>query len=223
MTASAISLAGKTFVVTAGGTREYLDPVRFITNASSGKLALEVAEAIIAAGGQVVLVETGIDVPALLADKLTARHTAYTAFDMLTVLTKLMPTADGLVMLAAVADYSPAAYSTTKRKKDGGTWSVEFSETPDVLATMTANRKPGQLFAGVALEDTDWLERAVNKAKKKSVEVLLAVELGPNLPFGDNKMHCALVAPGGVVMEAKLRPKPLAANMLVDWICDWFK
>ncbi len=216
-------LAGRKFVVTAGGTREYLDPVRFITNASSGTLALEVAQAIVAQGGQVELVDTGIDVPEQLENQLAARHSAFTAYDMLAVLSKLMPDADGLVMLAAVADYSPAAYSTTKHKKDGGAWAVEFSETPDVLATIAAQRKAGQLFAGVALEDTDWLVRSVNKAGSKAVDVLLAVELGADLPFGEQSIRCALVEKAGAISESKLRSKPEAAFMLVDWICGWFK
>lgn len=223
MKAKAGLLSGKRLVVTAGGTREYLDPVRYITNASSGRLALEVVKAIIAEGGQVELVDTGIEIPAALEAKLAARCTALTAFDMLTVLSKTVPSADSLVMLAAVADYSPAAYSTTKRKKDGGTWVVEFCETPDVLATLASQRKAGQLFAGVALEDTDWLERSVNKAAKKSVEVLLAVELGADLPFGDNKINCALVGPDCVISQAKRRSKPEASKLLVDWICAWFR
>lgn len=216
-------LEGKRIIVTAGGTREYLDPVRYITNASSGKLALAVVEAIIAQGGAVELVDTGIEVSAAVSAKISGRHAVFTAFDMLTVLSKLLPGADGLVMLAAVADYSPVAYSTTKRKKDGGIWVVELSETPDILATMAHQRKAGQLFAGVSLEDADWLARSVNKAAKKSVEVLLAVELGVKLPVGDQDINCALVGGSGAISAAKRRSKPEAAAMLVDWICAWFE
>jgi len=205
-------LSGKRFVVTAGGTREYLDPVRFITNASSGKLAFDVTDALLAKGADVELVDTGIKIPAHIRDRLAAHHQAYTAYDMLNVLSRIMPDANGLVMFAAVADYSPASYSATKRKKDGGVWAVEFSETPDVLATIASQRKAGQLLAGVALEDTDWLKRSVNKTGSKSVDVLLAVELGTNLPFGDQNINCALVGQAEALTAPKLRSKPEAAE-----------
>lgn len=110
-------LAGKRVIVTAGGTREYLDPVRFITNASSGTLGLEVAEELIRRGARVDLIETGIEVPGHLASKLSGHDLVRTAFDLEAILARKLPDSDILVMLAAVADYGPVSYSNVKRKK----------------------------------------------------------------------------------------------------------
>ncbi len=215
-------LQGRRIVVTAGGTREYLDPVRFITNASTGTLALEVARQLSAAGAAVTLVDSGVAVEPGLARKLASHHEARTAFDMLSVLSREMQQADGLVMLAAVADYSPSRYVNTKRKKDGKPWKVEFSETPDVLATLAEQRRDGQLLLGVSLEDTDWLERGMKKTSAKRVDAILAVELGGDLPFGDSRINCALVDGSNVLAEPGLRSKPEAATLVVDYLTGGF-
>jgi phosphopantothenoylcysteine decarboxylase / phosphopantothenate---cysteine ligase len=210
-------LAGQRIVVTAGGTREYLDPVRYITNASSGRLGLEVCRALIALGADVDLIETGIDLPLELAQRLQSRQTVRTAFDLQAALRGLVPQAQGLCMLAAVADYSPAQYQNTKHKKDGGAWAVELTQTPDVLAAIAAVRRPGQAVCGVSLEDTDWLDRAMKKAAAKRVDAMLAVELGADLPFGDSRLTCALVDAAGVLEQAGRRSKPEAAEVVARW------
>jgi phosphopantothenoylcysteine decarboxylase / phosphopantothenate---cysteine ligase len=214
---AAAPLAGKRIIVTAGGTREYLDPVRFITNASSGRLGLEVCQALLDAGAQVELIETGIEVSPALASRLALRHTVRTAFDMQAQLGRSFPQAQGLCMLAAVADYSPAQYHQTKRKKDGSVWGVELTETPDILAALAAGRIAEQAVCGVSLEDTDWLGRAVKKAAAKRVDALLAVELGADLPFGDKRLNCALVDASGIVEPPGLRSKPESAALIAQW------
>lgn len=212
------ALDGRRIVVTAGGTREYLDPVRFITNASTGRLARDTVHGLASAGAEVILVDSGIEIEPDVARRLASRHEARTAFDMLSVLSREMEQADGLVMLAAVADYSPSRYLSTKRKKDGGPWKVEFSETTDVLATVAGRRRDGQLLLGVSLEDTDWVDRAVKKTAVKHVDAILAVELGGDLPFGDSRINCALVDGSGVLEPAGMRSKPEAAALVVDFM-----
>lgn len=220
MNTGAQPLSGRRIVVTAGGTREYLDPVRFITNASTGRLALEAADKLMSSGAEVVLVDSGIEVADGFARRLAGRHEARTAFDMLSVLSRELEQADGLVMLAAVADYSPSRYQNTKRKKDGKAWKVEFSETTDVLAEVAARRRNGQLLVGVSLEDTDWVERAVKKTAKKHVDAILAVELGGDLPFGDSRINCALVDGNGVLEPAAMRSKPEAAGLVAGYLAQ---
>ncbi len=214
---AAAPLAGIRIIVTAGGTREYLDPVRFITNASSGRLGLAVCRALLDLGAQVELIETGIEIDPALAARLGARHTVRTAFDLQAQLKRSFPTAHGLCMLAAVADYSPAQYHNTKRKKDGSVWDVEFTETTDILAELGASRRSEQALCGVSLEDTDWLQRAMKKAAAKRVDALLAVELGADLPFGDKRLNCALVDASGILQPAAQRGKPESAALIAQW------
>jgi phosphopantothenoylcysteine decarboxylase/phosphopantothenate--cysteine ligase len=213
-----LPLAGRRFIVTAGGTREYLDPVRFITNASTGRLGIETARSLKRRGAEVELVDTGIELSAEDAALFTERHHVQTAFDMLKVLSERMKEADGLVMLAAVADYTPAGYESTKHKKGGGGWSVELMETTDVLAGIARTRRPGQLLAGVSLEDSNWVEGGMKKAAAKDVDIMLAVELGPERPFGDSRLNCALVSRDAVLAEPQRRSKHEAADLLAGWL-----
>jgi phosphopantothenoylcysteine decarboxylase / phosphopantothenate---cysteine ligase len=169
-------------------------------------------------GAKTELVDSGIALPTAIEGQLAARHQIRTAFDMQAVLAKRMPKANALVMLAAVADYSPSAYVSGKRKKDGSAWELQLVETVDVLAETAKLRQPGQLLAGVSLEDTDWLERAEKKLKTKNVDLMIAVELGADLPFGDKRLNCALVGAQGVIAEPLQRTKPELALLLADWL-----
>ncbi|MCC7477322.1 bifunctional phosphopantothenoylcysteine decarboxylase/phosphopantothenate--cysteine ligase CoaBC [bacterium] len=217
-------LAGRRFVVSAGATREYLDPVRFITNASSGTLGLKVCEALLARGAVVDLVACGgMDVPAALLRRLASVDTAMTAFDLQLLLQGRLPEVDGLVMLAAVADYGPTRYSGTKRKKDGAAWNLELAQTEDVLASLRPLRRADQVIAAVSLEDTDWLARGQRKAAAKGADVLLAVELSAELPFGEKRMHCALVSGEGVLAPDDWRSKEDAAALLADAVAARLK
>jgi phosphopantothenoylcysteine decarboxylase/phosphopantothenate--cysteine ligase len=211
-------LSGRRIVVTAGGTREYLDPVRFLTNASSGRLGLGMVAELARRGASVELIDTGIDVDVAIESQLAARDVARTAFDMMSALSRRMETADGLIMLAAVADYGPANYISSKRKKDGSAWMVELTETPDILAGIAAQRRPGQALIGVSLEDTDWINRAMKKTQSKGVDLCIAVELGADLPFGDRRMRCALVDAEQVVQQEELRDKAQIARLTADWL-----
>ncbi len=214
---AAAPLTGRRFVVSAGATREYLDPVRFITNASSGTLGLKVCEALLQRGAQVDLVACGgMDVPAELKVRLASFDQATTAFDLQLLLQGRLPEVDGLVMLAAVADYGPTRYSGTKRKKDGDAWTIELAQTQDVLASLRPLRRPDQVIAAVSLEDTDWLRRGQAKAAAKGADILLAVELSAELPFGEKRMHCALVTGDSVLAPDDWRSKEAAAALLAD-------
>jgi phosphopantothenoylcysteine decarboxylase / phosphopantothenate---cysteine ligase len=220
---SAGDLAGKRIIITAGGTREYLDPVRFITNASSGRLGLHVAGELARRGAQVALLDTGIDVPLALEAQLAEREVVRTAFDLQRALEERLPQADGLVMLAAVADYTPVKYETHKRKKDGRVWTLELAETTDILAQAASRRHPGQTLVGVSLEDTDWLERGRRKAASKGVDAVLAVELGADRPFGARQLMCALATPEQVIAGPERRDKTEAARLIGDFLAERFR
>ncbi|MCB1221134.1 MAG: bifunctional phosphopantothenoylcysteine decarboxylase/phosphopantothenate--cysteine ligase CoaBC [Planctomycetales bacterium] len=211
-------LAGRHIIVTAGGTREYIDPVRYITNASTGTLGLEIAAALLDAGATVELLETGIELRPEMLERLSEVTRVRTAYDLQGELARRLPDADGLVMLAAVADYGPAQYISSKRKKDGDSWMLALSETPDVLASMQQLRRPDQVICGVSLEDSDWLERAKDKARRKGADMLLAVELGGDLPFGRSKLNCAMVTGDSVIAEPGWREKHELAALTAQWI-----
>jgi phosphopantothenoylcysteine decarboxylase/phosphopantothenate--cysteine ligase len=221
-TGSSGALAGRRVIVCGGATREYLDPVRFITNASSGRLALETVRALLEQGAAVELVHTGLEVPTDIAECLAASSESRTGFDLQSALVRALPQADALVMLAAVADYAPAQYLPSKRKKEGGAWQVELHETADVLGSLQAVRSSDQLVVGVSLEDTDWLRRAMGKAQRKGMDACLAVELGADLPFGEQRMRCALVDSGATLAAEMLRSKPQAAALIADWLAARF-
>jgi phosphopantothenoylcysteine decarboxylase/phosphopantothenate--cysteine ligase len=216
------SLSGRRIIVTAGATREYLDPVRFMTNASSGRLGLTLAQVLADAGAEVELIGCGLVPEPALQAQLAGFHRVEDAAGLLAALEERLPAADGLVMLAAVADYTPAAVAETKHKKDGQPWTVELAETPDILATLAGTRRPGQLLVGVSLEDTDWLARGMKKAAAKHVELNIAVELGDTRPFGDSRMHCALVTAEGVVEPPRERDKRTLAGMVARWLAARF-
>ena len=220
---SSSELSGRHFIVTAGGTREYIDPVRYITNASTGTLGLEVANALLGAGATVELLETGIEIGAELAAQLTEITRVRTALDLQGELVRRLPDADGLVMLAAVSDYGPANYISSKRRKDGDAWQLSLEETPDILASMRHIRRPDQAICGVSLEDSEWLERAREKTRRKGADMLLAVELGGDLPFGRSKLNCAMVTSDSVIAEPAWREKHELAALTVQWIAGWFE
>jgi phosphopantothenoylcysteine decarboxylase/phosphopantothenate--cysteine ligase len=215
-------LAGKHIIVTAGGTREYLDPVRFLTNASTGQLGLQVASELARRGAVVTLIDTGVDVDPAVESQLSHRAIVSSASDMQTELERRLPTADGLIMLAAVADYSAANPGTAKHKKDGKPWAVDLVETPDILAGVAAGRMPGQLLVGVSLEDTDWLDRGMKKTAAKGVDLSIAVELGSERPFGEHRIRCALVEPNKVVVHPELRNKAEVSQLVADWLAAKF-
>ncbi|MDQ3023874.1 MAG: hypothetical protein M3R04_05770, partial [bacterium] len=207
-------------IVTAGGTREYLDPVRFLTNNSTGALGVEVCRTLAGLGANVELIDTGIEVPPEAQGVLSKRTEVATAFDLQYALQSSLVHADALVMLAAVADYGPTRYSSSKRKKDGAAWMIELAETPDVLASLAPMRQPGQVFVGVSLEDTDWLKRAQKKCAAKGCDAMLAVELTGEMPYGERRMHCALVTSDAILISPAMRSKPEAATMLAEWLAS---
>ena len=215
-------LSGQRFIVTAGGTREYLDPVRFITNASSGELSLALIEQLLELGAEVELADSGIAVPDGLATRLSARHTVATAFDMQHLLARRIGDCSGLIMFAAIADYGPAKYSTQKRKKDGVAWTIELCETPDVLASISAIAGAGKALVGVSLEDEDYAARAMKKARAKNVDLMLAVELTPELPYGNRALNCALVTRDDILAGEQRRSKTEAARLVADWLAARF-
>jgi len=159
------------FLITAGGTREYIDPVRFISNASSGKMGYALARAALKAGHEVTL----ITAPTALKPPTGAEIVRVeTAAEMFAAVKEHFARCDCLIMAAAVADYTPARPSQTKLKKQTSKLTLELKPTPDILKWAGRQKKTGQTLVGFALEDRDLRANAERKMRDKNLDVIIA-------------------------------------------------
>ncbi|HEV3005706.1 MAG TPA: phosphopantothenoylcysteine decarboxylase [Pirellulales bacterium] len=156
-------------LITSGPTRQYLDPVRFLTNASSGRMGKALAEAVLAAGHQVTLVSGPVDV--VYPDEVEVIDVVSTE-EMLAACRRLFPNCDGLIGVAAPCDYRPVRVAEGKIQKTGQPLELRLIETPDVVATLGAE-KQGQWLVGFALETDDHRLRALAKLEKKSCDLMV--------------------------------------------------
>ena len=209
------SMAGRTVIVTAGGTREAIDPVRYLGNRSSGKMGNAVALAAARRGADVVLV-TAAPGPTHRLIEVVAVETAE---EMAAETWKRARGADIAVMAAAVADFRPAAPSSSKIRRAAGTPQIDLEPTPDVLAGVAAmDDRP--FLVGFAAE-TGSLDEAVEKAKRKDVDLLVANDVTrEGSGFGTDTNEVAIVMPDGTVEEWELATKTEVAERLVDRIVE---
>lgn len=171
---------GRKVLITAGPTREDLDPVRTLTNRSTGSMGIELARAFRNAGADVNLVLGG-ELPAPWGVKTTRVRSAQ---DMLEVCERLWTGMDGLVAAAAVADQRPEVYATEKVKKQEGPETLTLVRTPDVLATLASNRHQGQWVVGFAAESERHLEHGVEKLRRKGLDAILVNDISEGRGFG---------------------------------------
>ncbi len=165
---SRYDLLGVRVLVSAGPTREMIDPVRYLSNRSSGKMGYAIAQAAVNRGANVTLVTGPVSIEAPLKVK-TVR--VVSAADMAAAMSELAGEADIIVMAAAVADYTPKTVSDQKIKK-GGDMTVELVRTQDILSSLGEHKKENQLLMGFAAETQDLEENAVGKMKKKKLDVI---------------------------------------------------
>jgi phosphopantothenoylcysteine decarboxylase/phosphopantothenate--cysteine ligase len=158
------------FLITAGGTREYIDPVRFISNASSGKTGYALAQAAAQAGHKVTVISASDLQPPVGADFVGVES----AEDMFNAVKKFFPKCDCLVMAAAVADYTVVRPSKTKLQKKNKPLTIKLKPTADILRWATKHKKKGQTVVGFALEDSAIRSRAEKKLKEKQLDMIIA-------------------------------------------------
>jgi phosphopantothenoylcysteine decarboxylase / phosphopantothenate---cysteine ligase len=156
-------------LITSGPTRQYLDPVRYLSNASSGRMGAALAAAALAEGHQVVIVSGPVDV-AYPADAEVVP--VVSTEDMLAACLKIFPACDGLIAAAAPCDYRPATVAPQKIRKTGDALRLELVETPDVVAAL-AEIKTSQWMVAFALETEDRLSRAMQKLERKSCDLIV--------------------------------------------------
>lgn len=158
-------------LITAGGTREYIDPVRFISNASSGKMGYALARAAAKAGHNVTLISANT----LLRTPKNARVVEVATSDqMYKAVRAELPRCDCLIMAAAVSDYKPTASSQTKIKKEQAEMTLTLKPTRDILKWAGKHKKAGQILVGFALEDKNLLKNAEKKIAAKNLDMIVA-------------------------------------------------
>jgi phosphopantothenoylcysteine decarboxylase/phosphopantothenate--cysteine ligase len=156
-------------LITAGGTREYIDPIRFITNASSGKMGYALAGAAQKAGHKVTLISTSDLQPPVGVEFVGVDNAA----EMFVKVKKHFSRCDCLIMAAAVADYTPAQRAKTKIKKTGKSLTIKLKPTTDILKWAGRHKKKNQVVVGFALEDKAIRTRAEKKLKEKNLDMIV--------------------------------------------------
>jgi len=212
-------LVGKRILVTAGGTREPLDPVRFIGNRSSGRQGLAIALAARARGADVTLVVANLEVS--VPASLSVQHVGST-LELAEAVAAAAPSADVIIMAAAVADYRPEQVADAKIKKEtqGDILDLRLVKNPDILRSLADNRLPGQLIIGFAAEtepdDAALLALARAKIARKGSDYLVVNRVGWSEGFGtENNTVVVLDRTGDIVAEAT-GSKPSVADGILD-------
>lgn len=211
-------LRGVELVVSAGGTREPLDPVRYLGNNSSGKQGYALARAAVARGANVTVVSANVDLPAVAGAETVK---VVTALDLQEAMDKAAATAVVIVMAAAVADFRPAEVATTKIKKKAGTDeapTITLVRNPDVLAGLCAHRRPGQTIVGFAAETDSVLENAEAKLRSKGCDLLVANQVGDGVVFGQDLTTATILSASGERTEVADVTKDLMAHRILDAI-----
>lgn len=206
-------LAGLRVLVTAGGTREPIDPVRFIGNRSSGKQGTAIARAALRRGANVTLVTTAA-APALPGLEVV---TVATAAELRAAVHERAPESDVVVMAAAVADFRPVTVAADKIKKAGGIPEIRLEPTEDILAELGAAKAAGQTLVGFAAETTDVAANAQDKLARKGADLLVANDVGaPATGFEHDTNAVTIFGAAGVVDSVELASKDLVADRVLD-------
>jgi phosphopantothenoylcysteine decarboxylase/phosphopantothenate--cysteine ligase len=210
-------LAGRRIVVSAGGTREPIDPVRFLSNRSSGKQGHAVAEAAVRRGASVTLVTSSALPLAADVAAVVNRIDIESAAQMEAALSEACREADVVVMAAAVADFRPKAVAGRKISKDEGVPDLVLEPTPDILVGLVAHRPPGQIVVGFAAETNDVLERGREKLARKGVDLLVVNDVSaPGTGFDHDTNAVSILDADGSVTEVPLTSKDAVANAVLD-------
>jgi phosphopantothenoylcysteine decarboxylase/phosphopantothenate--cysteine ligase len=210
-------LQGVHVVVSSGGTREPIDPVRFITNRSSGKQGNALAVAAARRGATVTLVTSS---PLTLPQDVGAavdRIDVETSADMEQAVGAAAEVADVVIMAAAVADFRPKRAVGSKLSKDDGVPELVLEPTPDILAGLGARRRPGQVLVGFAAETHDPVERGWRKLERKGVDLLVVNDVSaPGAGFDHDTNAVVILEAGGGTTEVPLTSKDAVAHRVLD-------
>jgi len=206
-------LEGKKVLVTAGPTQEALDPVRYLTNHSTGKMGYAIARMAMLRGAEVTLVSGPTSIPYPPFVKVVPIKSAQ---DMFEAVAANAPESDFIFKAAAVADYTPAACNNNKMKKKDGDLSIPLKRTQDILKYLGEHRTPGQVICGFSMETENMLENSRAKLEKKNVDMICANNLKvAGAGFGVDTNVITLITKEGCT-ELPLQSKESAANAILD-------
>jgi phosphopantothenoylcysteine decarboxylase/phosphopantothenate--cysteine ligase len=209
--------AGLRVLVTAGGTREPIDPVRFIGNRSSGKQGHAIADEAAARGAEVTLVTSATRGSAPGVDVVRVE----TAADMEAAVAAHSERADVIVMAAAVADFRPKAIADDKLKKGDGVPELVLEPTPDILAALGARKRPGQTLVGFAAETTDVVASAAEKVRRKRLDLMVANDVSaPGVGFEHDTNAVVLLRADGSRHDVPIADKRAVARVVLDAVLD---
>ena len=209
------TLEGKKVIVTAGPTREALDPVRFLSNHSTGKMGIALARALADRGAETILVLGPTTQPPPGGGVTTLRVTS--AQDMLEATLKHWPTADAAILAAAVADYRPVQVAERKLKKAADDLHLALERTPDIAATLGGQKADRQRLIGFALETDNELANARGKLQRKNFDAIVLNSLrDAGAGFGHDTNRITLLRPQGEPQAFPLASKAVVAGHLVD-------
>jgi len=205
-------LAGKKILVTAGPTREAIDPVRYITNHSTGKMGYAIAEAAARRGAEVTLVSGPVNLAPPLGVTLVP---VISAKDMFEAVTAVSGEQNVIIKAAAVADYRPAHMGTEKTKKKDGDMSIELKRTDDILGWLGAHRQPGQVLCGFSMETQNMLENSRVKLDKKNIDMIVANNLKvEGAGFGTDTNIVTIITRDGEEELAMMSKSEVAQQLL---------
>ena len=212
-------MAGKKVLVTAGPTREAIDPVRYITNHSTGKMGYAIAQAAARRGAEVTLVSGLVNLKAPLGVNLVP---VTSAGEMFQAVTEASSSQDVIIKAAAVADYRPKYVGTEKTKKKDGDMNLEMERTDDILAWLGNHRQPGQVLCGFSMETENMLENSQAKLEKKHVDMIVANNLKTaGAGFGTDTNVVTIITKEGAE-ELAMMTKEQVAHQLLNRIMDRF-
>lgn len=216
--ATAGSMTGKTVTITAGPTREKLDPVRFISNFSSGKMGYALAEEAARRGARVILVSGPVALEA--RNPLIEVRRVESAEEMLAEARKAFAGSDIAIMCAAVADYRPAAVSPSKLKRgDSPAMTLELVRNPDIAATLGSEKRPEQTLVGFALETDDAIAHGADKLRRKNLDMIVVNSLADKgAGFGTDTNLVTIITADGRRTAGTLKTKSAVAADIIDSI-----
>jgi len=211
-------LKGRRVLVTAGPTQEAIDPVRFITNHSSGKMGYALAKMAALRGAQVTLISGPVSIsPFTGIEKVDVRS----AQEMFEAVTARSAINDIIVMCSAVADYTPANYSDQKVKKSDGNLNIALTRTQDILAYLGAHKHEGQILVGFSMETEHLIENSSEKLRKKNADIICANSIvSSQTGFGVDTNKVTLISRQGIE-ELPLCSKDETADLILDKICTF--
>lgn len=204
-------------LISAGPTREAIDPVRFITNHSSGKMGYALAQAAVKRGWQVVLVSGPVDLPR--PERLAEFVQVVSAAEMADAVKSRFPAMDGAILCAAVADYRPVTVSNKKIKKSDDDLILHLERTEDILKTLGTMKNAQQILIGFAAETDDLEANALAKLKKKNLDWIAANKVGvPGRGFQADTNAITLYNAAGEKIELPLTDKASLAEEMLNRI-----